>query len=100
MQSVGSLPLSARKFEFHGFLARAPSWAQAMPPAVSAAFMCGNVIAQVQSSEIKEELNTALGRFSDDLISKEEVHTNAEQPPTLAPPPPPLSPPPPPAVHL
>ena len=44
-----------------------------MAPALSAAFMCGQVIAQVQSSETKEELEKLFARFVSDVVSKEEV---------------------------
>ena len=41
-----------------------------MAPALSAAFMCGQVIAQVQWSETKEELEKLFARFVSDVVSK------------------------------
>ena len=44
-----------------------------MAPALSAAFMFGQVFLRVQSSETKEELDKLFARFLSDLVSKEEV---------------------------
>ena len=62
-----------------------------MAPALSAAFMCGQVFWRVQSSETKEELEKLFARFVSDLVSKEEVCCKPsasplpEQPPTPLP---------------
>ena len=103
-QSALSLALAPRS---SGVNAEAPSWALLagsdesrapavsegvqMAPALSAAFMCGQVFWRVQSSETKEELDKLFARFVSDLVSKEEVCCKPsasplpEQPPTPLP---------------